>query len=106
MKSHEKVLFLIPSISYSFFEVPHKTPVTLRFSTHKSLFFRVRNIFPPYSGPPSIAQDVALALTRALTRQSALTRAHALAGKGRLFSGAFRKNLEFLPDFSYATKSF
>ena len=75
----------------------------LRFSTHKTLFFRVRNIFPPYSGPPSIAQDLALALTRALTRQSALTRAHALAGKGRLFSGAFLKISEFLPEFSYAT---
>ena len=57
--------------------------MTLRFSTHKSLFFRVRNISPPYSGPPSTAQDLAIALTRALTRQSALTQAHALAGKGR-----------------------
>ena len=80
--------------------------MTLRFSTHKSLFFRVRNISPPYSGPPSTAQDLAIALTRALTRQSALTQAHALAGKGRLFSGVFPKILEFLPEFSYATKYF
>ena len=77
--------------------------MALRILTHKSLFFRVPNIFPPYKGPPSNAQDLPLSLTRALARESALTRAHTRAGKGWFFSWDFRKNLEILPKFSFAT---
>ena len=73
--------------------------MTLRILTHKSLFFRVPNIFPPYKGPPSNAQDLPLSLTRALARESALTRAYTRAGKGWFFSSEFRKNLEFYQNF-------
>ena len=38
----------------------------LRISSHKAPSFCVPNIFPPYRGPSSVAQELALALTREL----------------------------------------
>ena len=80
--------------------------MTLSNRTHKAPCFCVPNIFPPYRAPPSVAQDLALALTQALPRELALTRPHARAVKGKFFSKVFRKKLEFLTRIFFCNKLF
>ena len=50
--------------------------------------------------------DLALTLTRALPQELTLTQAHARAKKSWVFLGFFEKNLYFLQELSFATKSF
>ena len=73
--------------------------MTLRFSIHKSPFFRVPNIFPSYTGPPSIPQDLALALPEPSPENWPLLEPTPEQARVGCFQGFFVKSLNFYQIF-------